>query len=607
MLDQAQMLYFQGDYQACFQFCLQGLQNLESSPCEVKENLRISFVELAGLSGLKLGIKESLEFCAQSYEAHKDSFFYALNFAKALFLAEHYEQATEVLHTLIHQENPLWIECLKLLLEVYKAQNLLESADNVYQTLLSAHLKDWKMWMDFGEMYFFNHAPKKALEIYQKCHHLILQALQELENNTPTLVVEHPQHSLTARLMPIQDGHRINNPEIARLQKFLHTELEIRIAQSHLHLFESPLEEAQIALEILFHLQEWNVENAEFWIAFGQSLEYTQHYPQAEEAYKRVFAISNAPLELVSGASFALAYLLMRQDRFKEGLEYYESRLNFASEVTFSHLHYQKAMQDFLQDSKVFYGKEILVYCEQGFGDTLMFSRTLEALCKVAKKVLFAPQSALYPLFSLKLSKEKRFANLSILDRIPQEFDFALPLTSLPYFLGLDSLEKILTLQTPFVLKRKKSTNKVKRVGFYWHTDFAIKENNSRNFSLEFFLNFLLELENIKLVSLQVGDFMLPDSIENAGKDFKDWLDTYKTLENLDLVVGIDSSPAHLSLLCGIPTLIILQPRFDWRFGLYESPKAKFYGENAHLFVANVNNLNVKNEILGKIQKILES
>lgn len=106
--------------------------------------------------------------------------------------------------------------------------------------------------------------------------------------------------------------------------------------------------------------------------------------------------------------------------------------------------------------------------------------------------------------------------------------------------------------------------------------DFALKENNSRNFSLEFFLNFLLELENVELISLQVGDFGLPKNVENVGKD---WLDTYKAMEDLDCVVGIDSSPAHLALLCGIQTLIILQPRFDWRFGLYEAHKAKFMGK----------------------------
>ena len=99
----------------------------------------------------------------------------------------------------------------------------------------------------------------------------------------------------------------------------------------------------------------------------------------------------------------------------------------------------------------------------------------------------------------------------------------------------------------------------------------------------------------------------MPKNIENAGATFKDWLETYNTLKTLDCVVGIDSSPAHLSAICGVPTLVILQPRFDWRFGLYSAPKAKFYGEHLRTFVANPNDLNTKDSIKAQLQAILES
>lgn len=455
-------------------------------------------------------------------------------------------------------------------------------------------------------MYFYN-APKKALEVYSACYKVAREVLDELVKNAP--FVEIPQtlesNSLTARFN--SKPQIIENPEITQLKIFLNTKLEVRIAQTLLNLFEKPKQEAQQALEILINLQAQNTNNDVYWLAFARTLEYTGHYAQAEQAYRRVFAISDASMHNAGIAHFWLAYLLMRQNRFKEALELYEHRLVFAKSEVFSPLHYNLAKEAFLQDSNVFKGKEICVYCEQGFGDTLMFMRTLQALCAVAKKVYFSPQSALYPLFKEKLSREDVFKKIELLDRIPQSFDYALPLTSLPYFLGLDTLEKILALKTPLTLKRKAPKNKIKRIGFFWHTDFAINERNSRNFSLEFFLNFLLELENVELVSLQVGNFELPKNVENIGKGFKDWLDTYKAMENLDCVVGIDSSPAHLALLCGIQTLIILQPRFDWRFGLYEAPKAKFYGENAHLFVAHPKDFSAKDGILEKIYKMLES
>ena len=98
-----------------------------------------------------------------------------------------------------------------------------------------------------------------------------------------------------------------------------------------------------------------------------------------------------------------------------------------------------------------------------------------------------------------------------------------------------------------------------------------------RNFPLELFLEAFEGLDH-KFVSLQVGNYELPASIENRGKNFQNWLDTYEALGDIDYVVGIDSSPLHLCMSVGIPCLAVLDSRFDWRFGLYESPSPLFYG-----------------------------
>lgn len=607
MLEKAQINYFEGNYQASFEACLQGLEELDDNNNPALEDLRVALVDLAALSALKLEIPEAVEFCARSFESHKDSAFYALNLAKALVVAKKYEESIVLLEGLVKDETTLHLECLKLLLEVYRIQNLRENAEEIFELLLQETPRDWEMWLEYGDMYLEN-TPQKALEIYSTCSKFVKEYLQELLNRTP--FVEVPYHfehgSLDAR-MPL-NAKMIENPEIISLREFLHTKLEVNMADAVLNLFEKPLEEAHWALEMLMQLQEYNANNANFWIVFARALEYTGNYKQAEQAYNRIFEIPNAPEHIVSVGRFWLAYLLMRQERFHESLVLYEYRLHFACAETFSLEHYNLASTAFSQDRDVFRGKEICVYCEQGFGDTLMFARLLEGICAIASKVYFIPQSALYPLFAENPLKEKCFENLEVLAGIPQRFDFALPLTSLLYFLSLDTLEKILALKSPLNIRRKRKVkNKVKRVGFFWHTNFAVKEVNTRNFSLEFFLSFLLELDNVKLVSLQVGDFDLPECVENAGRNFRDWQDTYLAMQHLDCVVGIDSSPAHLSLNMGIPTLVILQPRFDWRFGLYEAPSAKFYQQNSHVFVANPNDLSVKEDIKNQLKQLLKS
>ncbi|WP_299548266.1 hypothetical protein [uncultured Helicobacter sp.] len=54
MLDKAQMCYFNGEYQASFEICVQALRDLEK--IESKKESKIKLIDLAALSALKLEI-----------------------------------------------------------------------------------------------------------------------------------------------------------------------------------------------------------------------------------------------------------------------------------------------------------------------------------------------------------------------------------------------------------------------------------------------------------------------------------------------------------------------------------------------------------------------
>ena len=599
MLDLVQMYYHKG----ALQECLSASQNAITQT--ISEADRLKCLEFAALSALKLGMVESLAYCQIVFEQHSnqtDSTFWALTLTQALMLNSKHQEAAQILEPLTNRNNPLKLEVLRLLLDAYKAQNLPEKADSIYRILLQNNPTNWNLWNEFITMYCDAGAYENALAICQNAYTLATQALQQTPPTIPQLLNPNSLDARVGRIAP----NMIENPAIAQLKAVVN-QLALKAAAIHLENFKNPKAEAQEALKILASLQEQNMQNPNFWYQFAKTLEYTEHYAESEMAYKKIFGIPNATQKNKESVAFQLAYLLMRQDRFSEALELYESRLVFGSLETVAYQHYLVAKAAFKQDSNVFTNKVIAVNCEQGFGDALMYGRCLSALCKVAKKVLFLPHTPMYPLFKTHFVK-KGFENLEVLNTIPQNYDFLIPLTSIPYFLQLDSLEKITALPSPIApFKTSNKKRKKKRIGFFWHTNFALKENNTRNFSLEFFLNFLLDLKNVELVSLQVGEFALPKNIENAGAHFKDWLETYDIVKTLDCVVGIDSSPAHLSAICGVPTLVILQPRFDWRFGLYSAPKAKFYGEHLHTFVANPNDLSTKDSIQAQLQAILES
>jgi hypothetical protein len=62
--------------------------------------------------------------------------------------------------------------------------------------------------------------------------------------------------------------------------------------------------------------------------------------------------------------------------------------------------------------------------------------------------------------------------------------------------------------------------------------------------------------------------------LENLGVAFKDFADTAAAIENLDLVVSIDTAAAHLAGAMAKPTLVLLPfvPDWRWLLGRDDSP-----------------------------------
>ena len=83
----------------------------------------------------------------------------------------------------------------------------------------------------------------------------------------------------------------------------------------------------------------------------------------------------------------------------------------------------------------------------------------------------------------------------------------------------------------------------------------------------------MTKIPGVKLYSLQKGNSEaqlenLPDNIDitNLGKSFKDFSDTAAAIENLDLIIAVDSSVAHLSAAMGKDTFILLRYSADWKW-----------------------------------------
>lgn len=251
-------------------------------------------------------------------------------------------------------------------------------------------------------------------------------------------------------------------------------------------------------------------------------------------------------------------------------------------------------------------GKKLLIHAEQGLGDTIQFSRYVHLMAEMDCEIIFFVQDPLVQLFERQFSSNVKVT--SIMPRIG-DFDCHIPLMSLPYVFGT-------TLETvPFpkaylhsdpdkaILWRKKleQSNQI-RVGLVWaggdrpaHPEFSAL-NARRNLPFEYL--FKLNNSRIQFISLQKGNpaelefekFLQSDSskllnICNYSSDFKNFSDTAALIENLDLVISVDTSTAHLAAAMGKPVWLL--NRFDtcWRWMLQreDSPwyaSIKIYRQN---------------------------
>jgi len=238
-------------------------------------------------------------------------------------------------------------------------------------------------------------------------------------------------------------------------------------------------------------------------------------------------------------------------------------------------------------------GKTLLVYSEQGLGDTLQFCRYLPVLAQRGARIVFEVQPALARLLG---TQDLGAALIVRGDPLPS-FDQHCPLLSLPLALGTDlaSIPADLPyLRAPAAASRDWAARlgpwTKPRVGLVWSGGFHADQgevralNERRNIPLAMLAP--LGMPDIEFYSLQKGEpaeselaravaagWTGPAMHDVAGR-LDDFCATAALLDHLDLVIAVDTSTAHLAGAMGKPVWLL--NRFDtcWRWlrGRSDSP-----------------------------------
>ena len=221
-------------------------------------------------------------------------------------------------------------------------------------------------------------------------------------------------------------------------------------------------------------------------------------------------------------------------------------------------------------------GERILLYAEQGFGDTLQFVRYVPMVAARGGEVVLEVQP---PLRRLLSGMEGASQVVSRGEALP-EFTWQCPLPSLPLVFGTEI--NTIPARVPYVYPdparveawQQRLAGNTRRIGLVWSGNPSMERNRIRSIPLEL-LGPLMKAPDTTLYSLQLGpgseqvNYLPPDvRLIDLAPELKDFADTAAIVACLDLVISVDTSVAHLAGAMGKPMWVLLNKGCDWRWFL---------------------------------------
>ena len=229
-------------------------------------------------------------------------------------------------------------------------------------------------------------------------------------------------------------------------------------------------------------------------------------------------------------------------------------------------------------------GKTVLVYAEQGLGDTINFVRYLKTLKSKAGKIIFVCDKSLIPIFKQLDFIDEIYPGEKF-DDATGNYDYQIALMSLPFYFKTNRSN--IPCDIPYIKPQPEliedwenilGKKSMPRVGLVWAGNPKNTRDKIRSCSLKYFQT-LFTIPDIEFISLQKGIAVkeLEENkypVKNYSSYLNSFADTAALIHHLDLVVTVDTSVAHLAGAMGkeVWTLISFLP--DWRWLLNVSDTA---------------------------------
>ncbi len=331
-------------------------------------------------------------------------------------------------------------------------------------------------------------------------------------------------------------------------------------------------DEARLLLRRVLERQPDNIRALYLRARFAKEL---NRLDEAEECCRRL-------VELVPGEPEYrqnLGFVLLKKGAWEEGLELFEARWQCGG--------HRLPHPNRLWRGEPLVGRTLLLWAEQGLGDTLNFARFIPRLLPpVSGRLVVALPDSLRGLFAASFPGSEL---ISPAEREEVAFDFHLPLMSLPRLFRVRPervpgscpyLRVAASVREAWrrrLAERGGAAGRRPRIGLVWSSNPKNVMVRGRSIPVRE-IGPLLQLPEIDFFIVQKElrpedrhllrglPLALRERVVLLSSDLESFQDTAAILAELNLLISVDTSVPHLAGALGVPTWLLLPFDADWRW-----------------------------------------
>lgn len=330
--------------------------------------------------------------------------------------------------------------------------------------------------------------------------------------------------------------------------------------RSQLFMHNDQFKEALADINVSINL---NSNNAVAYNNLGTIYQKCINLPAAIQAYKQAISLKQDYID----AHINLATAYLKSGDFNAGWEEFEWRLYLPK--------YGRAkMPERDKLDTVLQNKTVLVTTEQGHGDTFQFIRFLNLLKQTGCNIILETSASLVNILCC-YRDFSGIVNAITEDASQLSYDYCIPTMSLPYLftINLDNVRQDMPYFLSNPEKREHWQQQLKtdyfKVGIAWSGNSQQINDRLRSTDVSKFLIFN-NIPNLKLYSLQWDEskelIQQPEYQHKITDLGCSWEETAAIIDNLDLVITVDTAVAHLAGSMNKEVWVLLPYICDWRW-----------------------------------------